>query len=133
MPKKRDYPKYFSAHFPPSFGYSKPEKTIVSYKDIATIEIGYDEEILPEHVGFVLDYVADEGYRAYFIKREKTEMPNPQYDYELLTYNAQKDAHDIKLEEWHILKKKWDAELAEETKANELKQLEKLKKKYENS
>ncbi len=144
MPNKKDFPSWFSQYsqpYCPSIP-KKPSKTIVMEDDKKVIR-RIDRWNSPYkindnlYIGFVETF-DDESPSVEIYELKTSEIENPSYEKELKYYQKQlKDYEEQskeykeKKKEWKTLKKKWDLARQEEIKQHELRQLERLKKKYE--
>jgi len=134
VPNKKNYPKNFSIYSQPR-PPSEPKKTIAklvdSGDDYKPIYIGLGESLPNDGDDYEL---IDYGVDGVQIKRSKTweEVVNPNYDKEFAKYTKDLAAFKAERKVWRDLNKAWRKELEEEKRQSELKQLQILKKKYEN-
>ena len=149
MPKKKNYPKWFSPYMKP-YAPSKPKepsKTIKNYINVEVIENADSIPISKERLmntdfdTLTVTSFAYEGdcAESTIYLQKLQDVSDPNYNKALKihervskSYKEKYKEYREKLKEWKSLKAKWDEEVKKEKEAREKKQLERLKKKYEN-
>lgn len=151
MPKKKNYPKWFSPYSKPYPPYkpSEPQTHIISYKKIDEIEY-IEYKLLLDFIKmfdeydkerFVISLESENGYdenTATLVVYEIVKKENKSYNRQvgqhkraIKKYEEEMKEYKSKIKEWNSLKTKWDNEVATLNEAAERKVLARLKKKYE--
>lgn len=120
MPKKKDYPKWFSYHFKP-YPPTKPIEFNSTEEILSVLKDNYASirlEEFPEGTKSI--YIEGRSYEDYggtsvdvtvtFYGEPKL-IKNPNYDKLLKKYNQDYEDYKIQLKEWEKYKKKWDEEI----------------------
>lgn len=146
MPKKKNYPQWFSPDHKPTLPHKpvEPPKEITNYIKIKSFDVsGYikaSELMETKADSFAVKYthcsygIEDLKLTAY--KEETGQNAGYStllgyYKANLTRYHEEYKKVKAQIKEWRTLKAKWDAEETEERKAYDLKQLAVLKAKYE--
>lgn len=132
MPNKKDFPTWFSINQRPYFRDWSPNKTIRKVITVDTVRI-YDGDAVEFREGLVARIDISRCYDDVEVTVEYTkeeELPNPDYEIDLIRYNQQKAEHEIKLIEWEKEANRWKDIEEQENERGERAQLKKLMEKY---
>jgi len=146
MPKRKDYPKWFSNYSPPYKPgeplYPKEERennVFIKYISLEEYDSFSKESFLSN---FDIDFDKVEVLHTYnnsaelhlfkkkLVKNNSYKQEIKQYEKDIVYYKAKLEAYEKQLKEWNILKEKWDSEEKEEGLKREKKLFKELQKKY---
>jgi hypothetical protein len=151
MPKKKDYPNWFSPYYPP-YKPIPPEEFSTTEESTRTyISLSLDDKFDPDDIKSKMmgveqpsnsiwkleHYYGDCYYesdtpslilRLYNVKEGRRDKNYPRF---LKCYNNALEKYNATFPLWQDLKNKWDEEVKAETLKRELVEFNRLKKKFE--